>query len=525
MGAILKTKKLTTFSEGIIVGLILLTVTSLVYFGLPLLSDKEHGEPINKVSDLFSLTTEKPDLVLAYNTFPGMQGILYMNGGMEPNEQSELYKKYGLKLKIKQIDIVNDTRDALKTGDLDVVYCTTDALSTETGSGSVLLELGVKEFLKVNESRGADALVAVSSINKVSDLKGKKVAYARGTASHTLLINLLETNSLSVNDIVSYQVADGIEAANVFKNNQCDAALVWAPDDEDCVNAIKGAKILVTTQTATQIIADGLLATDKTLKNKKEELVSLSKAWLEGNAIISTNSLEMSKSNELFAKHFKLPLEVTEISSQKIRFSTLGDNKQFFGLDATYSGVTGEKMYSRMALKYSELGLTKSPAPWRNVSTTEIVEELLKDNKFASKPEQAAEVRVAFTPPTKQEIVKEATGSKIVSITFENNSFVLDEEDKNIIDREVTALAQAFGNARVRVEGNTDNVGNVDYNVNLSKKRAESVVNYLVTEHRLDKNKFIVLGNGPSKPVSGCETNSTEDCKSKNRRTEFQFIW
>jgi NitT/TauT family transport system substrate-binding protein len=56
----------------------------------------------------------------------------------------------------------------------------------------------------------------------------------------------------------------------------------------------------------------------------------------------------------------------------------------------------------------------------------------------------------------------------------------------------------------------------------LSDKRAKSVVDYLVTEHQFDRNKFIVVGNGPDKPLAD---NSTEEGKATNRRTEFQFIW
>ena len=37
----------------------------------------------------------KPDLVVAYNTFTGVEGLVLENGGMEPNEKSDLYKNYG----------------------------------------------------------------------------------------------------------------------------------------------------------------------------------------------------------------------------------------------------------------------------------------------------------------------------------------------------------------------------------------------------------------------------------------------
>ncbi|HEV7622165.1 MAG TPA: OmpA family protein, partial [Flavisolibacter sp.] len=89
----------------------------------------------------------------------------------------------------------------------------------------------------------------------------------------------------------------------------------------------------------------------------------------------------------------------------------------------------------------------------------------------------------------------------------------------------IKELAQGFAGSYIRVEGNTDNVGGVLINDKLSMNRATAVVNYLINEHKFDKNKFIIVGNGSKKPVPGCEGNQDEDCRAKNRRTEFQFIW
>lgn len=465
------------------------------------------------------------DAVIAYNTFPGMEGILYMNGGMEPNENCELYRRYHVKLQIKKMDVAKDTRTALQAGVLDLVYCTTDALSVEMGSGSTLVQSEVKQIMKVNESRGADAIVVTKGIEKVQDLRGKRIAYAVGTASHTLLINTLETAGMTINDINSYKVVDGVEAATAFKAGSCDAALVWAPDDEDCVVAVKGSKILITTKTATQIIADGLLTTNAKLKTNFELYKKICQAWLEGNALLNSDPRAKKEANALFAAGFDFPEDIAAKSADKIRFSTLGDNVKFFGYDATYTGVTGEKMYSRMAVKYAELGLVKAPASWRNVSDGSIIEALMGDVAFASSSDQKPDEPVKFTPPTKLEAAAPSNSSKVVSLEFPSASYELDDQDKTLIDREVTGLAQGLAKARIRVEGNTDNVGAVPYNVDLSQKRANAVVNYLINEHKFDKNKFIIKGNGPKNPVPGCEANADEDCKQRNRRTDFQFIW
>ena len=82
-------------------------------------------------------------------------------------------------------------------------------------------------------------------------------------------------------------------------------------------------------------------------------------------------------------------------------------------------------------------------------------------------------------------------------------------------------IAKAFSNSRVRIEGNTDNVGNPATNKALSEKRARAVADYLISTYNMPRNRFIIVGNGPDKPVG---SNDTEEGKSKNRRTELQII-
>ena len=499
---------------------ILLVVLAIGYFGI-----RYWVKPSRDGKLSISGKTGKPDLVLAYNTFTGVEGIVLMNGGMDPDENSELYKNFGIKLQIRQMDAVKDTRAGLHSGDLDLVYCTTDALPVEMGSSSELLQDDVVQIMQVNQSHGADAIVVRKGIDEVASLKGKKVAYAVGTASHTLLLNVLETSNMKMADIDGYQVADGVEAANAFKNGQCDAALVWAPDDEDCIAAVPGSKVLVSSAVASQIIADGLLVKKTLLDQKRDLILKLVKSWLQGNARINTDPSAKKQANALFAKGFKFPEDIAAKSADKVYFSTLGDNINFFGLNSTYTGMTGERMYGRMAVKYTEIGLAKSPAPWRNVSDPSVIQELMKDQDFVNDTRQIAVRPEIFQAPTQAMKTQQAQSSKIVKLEFPLNSAQLTEDDKVTIDREIKELIQGFEKAYVRVEGNTDNTGQVKTNERLSLDRANAVVNYLVNEHRLDKNKFIVIGNGSKKPVVGCEENQDEACRARNRRTEFQFIW
>ena len=72
----------------------------------------------------------------------------------------------------------------------------------------------------------------------------------------------------------------------------------------------------------------------------------------------------------------------------------------------------------------------------------------------------------------------------------------------------------------IEVAGHTDSKGADDYNLGLSKRRAESVVKYF-SDKGIKNEKYSVVYFGETKPV---ESNETVEGRSKNRRVEFTII-
>ena len=68
------------------------------------------------------------------------------------------------------------------------------------------------------------------------------------------------------------------------------------------------------------------------------------------------------------------------------------------------------------------------------------------------------------------------------------------------------------------IEGHTDSLGTEKFNLVLSRKRAQSVLNYLLNYFPLSKDKFKVAGHGENRPV--CD-NSTLEGRMMNRRVEI----
>jgi OOP family OmpA-OmpF porin len=68
------------------------------------------------------------------------------------------------------------------------------------------------------------------------------------------------------------------------------------------------------------------------------------------------------------------------------------------------------------------------------------------------------------------------------------------------------------------IEGHTDAIGSASYNMELSRRRAQAVVDYLVSKG-VDKSNLQVVPYGESEPIA---TNKTQEGRAMNRRVEIK---
>ncbi|HKF25876.1 MAG TPA: OmpA family protein, partial [Candidatus Acidoferrum sp.] len=71
---------------------------------------------------------------------------------------------------------------------------------------------------------------------------------------------------------------------------------------------------------------------------------------------------------------------------------------------------------------------------------------------------------------------------------------------------------------RLNVEGHTDNVGGDKHNLDLSERRARSVVNALATRYQIPADRLSPSGYGAQKPKA---SNETVEGRALNRRVEL----
>jgi OOP family OmpA-OmpF porin len=105
------------------------------------------------------------------------------------------------------------------------------------------------------------------------------------------------------------------------------------------------------------------------------------------------------------------------------------------------------------------------------------------------------------------------------TVLFGLNRAVLTPETKQQLDQLVSNVG-TMKRYFIAVEGYTDPTGPADYNLQLSKRRADAVVQYLAGQKDVDFNHIHTIGLGDQKLA---DPGKTKDSRAKNRRVEVKI--
>lgn len=144
-----------------------------------------------------------------------------------------------------------------------------------------------------------------------------------------------------------------------------------------------------------------------------------------------------------------------------------------------------------------------------------IVEEKPKEVKKEEKPCYTLEEIMEMI--AKEESVTGKTICAIDIINFEFDKSIIKKESYPYLDKIVRLMKNTP--IHIIIKGHTDNVGNEEYNLNLSKKRAEAVYNYLI-KAGVEASRLKYEYYGMSRPIT---TNDTPEGRLTNRRVEFEI--
>ena len=142
------------------------------------------------------------------------------------------------------------------------------------------------------------------------------------------------------------------------------------------------------------------------------------------------------------------------------------------------------------------------------------VEGYLFHNETISVPEtEGSAIDVELAP------LREDVAIVLNNITFATNSADLTIESFSELDR-VVELLNSNPRIIIEISAHTDDIGSAAYNLLLSNRRSQSVVNYLL-DNNVDESRLVAKGYGAGSPLM---PNTSEENRALNRRVEFKIV-
>lgn len=476
-------------------------------------TDTAQTRPADKLPASSGGTKLNRPVRVAIVLWGGYAGGFCANNGMLPTKDSLFFKNHGIEVELVQIDDFVASRDAFRAGGdkggVDIMWSTVDSYALEY---SGLKELNPRTILQYDWSRGGDAIAVTREIKTAADLRGKRVSVAEGTPSHFFLLYMLAQAGLSADDINPVYTTDAIAAADAFKAEKVDACVSWSPNVYMVADERPGAHILASTREATSLIADIFVARGDFIERHPDVVTAFCEGWLEGVDLANSNH-ELA-SRLMFEGFEGITLEDSQAMLLDVKLPNAAENRAFFELDeSTLIGY--DQLFGAAQKIWQKVGLLDEVSRASTTVNTAFLDEASTGTTtIAAAP---VEEFKEFKAPAKDAA---PIVTKRISVYFDSGSSTLDPNAQKIVE-EGAELAQTFGSAKIRVVGNTDSVGSRESNVNLSRRRAQAVVDFLISRYGFPRDKFEVVGLGPDKPVAD---NSTEAGRAQNRRTDFEVF-
>jgi OOP family OmpA-OmpF porin len=141
----------------------------------------------------------------------------------------------------------------------------------------------------------------------------------------------------------------------------------------------------------------------------------------------------------------------------------------------------------------------------------------------AKAAQETADAAVAGVNATNERIsaLDDYVPQETAAINFKVGSAVLQPDAKTQLDNIATKASNAKGYV-IEVSGFTDSTGSVNRNRQLSQRRADAVIRYLVENHQIPLRRIVTpYGYGESNPVAD---NTTKAGRAENRRVEVKVL-
>ncbi|MBO5469101.1 MAG: ABC transporter substrate-binding protein [Lachnospiraceae bacterium] len=203
-------------------------------------------------------------------------------------DEMGFFEKEGVNAETVYFPVYSDQFQAYSSGNLDLVSISLCDMVPPVSSG-----VDVVGFLVNDNSYGGDCLMATNGITKLEDLKGKTIAVEIGCLSHYLALHAIESVGLTEND-VTFTNMTMADASTALISGQIDAAQICEPYVSTAEKEGNVTKLFSTKETP-GLIPDMTATSSTFMKEHKDDLIKITKAWYDAMDYIQNHRDEAVK--------------------------------------------------------------------------------------------------------------------------------------------------------------------------------------------------------------------------------------
>ncbi|MEG4293958.1 ABC transporter substrate-binding protein [Microcoleus sp. D2B6] len=230
--------------------------------------------------------------------------------------------------KVQGVDVELSYVDYSQLQDADFSAGKYDGIGLTLGDFIILSATNpdMQAVMVVDESTGADVVVAQSDIKTILNLKGKKLGANLGSFSEVFVTEMLKTSQLTSDDVRLVKV-DALEVPQRLQNNAIQAGHTWEPYLSEALKL--GAHILFTSKQTPGLILDAIAFRGEVIRDRPEDIRAFVRGWLQGLSYWEAN---IPEGNAIASKALNIPSNT--ISLEGINLTDFAENQKFFQSDS-----------------------------------------------------------------------------------------------------------------------------------------------------------------------------------------------
>jgi NitT/TauT family transport system substrate-binding protein len=240
-------------------------------------------------------------------------------------QEEGFFAEQGIAVELIRIEDHTTTYAGLSSGQIDAVA----AALQDAPAFSDSAEAPLVCVLMLDESRGADGILARRDIQTIVDLTGRSVAVLHGSVTHFFLSVLLRDAGLSLDDLEVVDLS-AEDAGEAFLLGEVDAAVTWEPWLSQGRQTEHG-HVLTDTSEHPGLIVDGLLARADVFAERKDDFRAFARAW---DAAVAFYEADPDEAIAIMARHVGGWLEDPAVFAetlQGVRYFDVASSRAYFG--------------------------------------------------------------------------------------------------------------------------------------------------------------------------------------------------